>query len=60
MRVVGAGEAGRTALEMMWSRPTCEINGINGGYTGAGFKTVLEAMMDADMRQAYLALREGR
>jgi len=38
-----AGEAGRTPLEMLWSRPTCEINGIWGGYTGAGFKTVLPA-----------------
>ncbi len=36
-----AGEAGRTPLEMLWSRPTCEVNGIWGGYTGDGFKTVL-------------------
>jgi len=36
-----AGERGRTGLEMIWSRPTAEINGIWGGYTGAGFKTVL-------------------
>ena len=35
--------ARRTAstLEMIWSRPTCEVNGIWGGYTGDGFKTVL-------------------
>ncbi|MDR5654527.1 M20/M25/M40 family metallo-hydrolase [Ruixingdingia sedimenti] len=38
-----AGEVGRTPLEMIWSRPTAEINGIWGGYTGAGFKTVLPA-----------------
>ena len=38
-----AGEAGRTPLEMIWSRPTAEVNGIWGGYTGAGFKTVLPA-----------------
>ena len=36
-----AGEAGRRPLEMVWSRPTCEVNGIWGGYTGNGFKTVL-------------------
>lgn len=36
-----AGEAGRTGLEMIWARPTAEVNGIWGGYTGAGFKTVL-------------------
>lgn len=36
-----AGETGRTGLEMIWSRPTAEVNGVWGGYTGAGFKTVL-------------------
>lgn len=40
---VPAGEAGRSVLEMIWSRPTCEVNGIAGGYAGAGFKTVLPA-----------------
>lgn len=40
---VPAGEAGRSVLEMIWSRPTCEINGMTSGYTGAGFKTVLPA-----------------
>ena len=42
-----AGEAGRTGLEMIWSRPTAEINGIHGGYTGAGFKTVLPSTAQA-------------
>ena len=40
---VPAGEQDRTPLEMIWSRPTAEINGIWGGYTGDGFKTVLPA-----------------
>ncbi|MBV7379548.1 dipeptidase [Maritimibacter dapengensis] len=38
-----SGEAGRSDLELMWARPTCEVNGIWGGYAGDGFKTVLPA-----------------
>ena len=44
---VPAGEHDRTPLEMLWSRPTAEINGIWGGYTGDGFKTVLPAKAHA-------------
>jgi acetylornithine deacetylase/succinyl-diaminopimelate desuccinylase-like protein len=42
-----AGESGRSVLEMIWSRPTCEVNGISGGYTGDGFKTVLPSRASA-------------
>jgi acetylornithine deacetylase/succinyl-diaminopimelate desuccinylase-like protein len=35
------GEAGYTTLERLWSRPTCEVNGLLSGYTGEGAKTVL-------------------
>ncbi|MCI0600572.1 MAG: M20/M25/M40 family metallo-hydrolase, partial [Beijerinckiaceae bacterium] len=38
---VPAGEHDRSVLEMIWSRPTCDVNGIFGGYTGKGSKTVL-------------------
>ena len=42
-----AGEQDRTPLEMIWSRPTCDVNGIWGGYTGDGFKTVLPSQASA-------------
>ncbi|MEM6341396.1 MAG: M20/M25/M40 family metallo-hydrolase, partial [Pseudomonadota bacterium] len=42
-----AGEQDRTPLEMIWSRPTCDVNGIWGGYTGDGFKTVLPSQAHA-------------
>jgi acetylornithine deacetylase/succinyl-diaminopimelate desuccinylase-like protein len=35
------GEDGFSTLERIWSRPTCEINGLLSGYTGEGAKTVL-------------------
>ena len=44
---VPAGEQGRSALEMVWSRPTAEINGMGGGYQGAGFKTVIPSKASA-------------
>ena len=42
-----AGEAGRSVLEHIWSRPTAEVNGMIGGYTGDGFKTVIPAKASA-------------
>ncbi|MFV2035543.1 MAG: M20/M25/M40 family metallo-hydrolase, partial [Halocynthiibacter sp.] len=42
-----AGESGVSPLEMLWSRPTCEVNGMTSGYTGDGFKTVLPGQASA-------------
>jgi acetylornithine deacetylase/succinyl-diaminopimelate desuccinylase-like protein len=49
---ISAGEKGRLILEQTTTRPTAEINGIIGGYTGEGAKTVIpgEAMAKVSFR----------
>jgi acetylornithine deacetylase/succinyl-diaminopimelate desuccinylase-like protein len=41
------GEPRRSVLERVWSRPTFEVHGIAGGFTGAGSKTVIPAKATA-------------
>ena len=60
-----AGEQNRMPLEVLWSRPTCDANGIWGGYHDAGFKTVLPSSASAKVsfrlvdRQDPTAIRDA-
>lgn len=54
------GEAGFTALEREWGRPTAEINGIVGGYTGKGAKTVIPSHASAKVSFRLVADQDPR
>jgi len=41
------GEPGYSVMERTWARPTLEVHGIAGGFTGAGAKTVIPARATA-------------
>ncbi len=46
---VAAGEVGFTTLERLWARPTAEVNGMWGGYTGPGAKTIVPSSAHAKL-----------
>ena len=54
------GEKGRTTMERMWSRPTCDVNGIFGGYTGQGAKTVLGSSATAKISCRLVAAQDPK
>lgn len=41
------GEKGRTTMERRWVRPTLDVNGMFGGFTGEGASTIIPAKMGA-------------
>lgn len=54
------GEKGYSFLERVWSRPTFEVHGIVGGYTGAGVKTVLPAAATAKVTLRLVPDQRGK
>ena len=47
VEALGGGERGYSALERRWGRPTLDCNGIVGGYTDEGAKTIIPAAAGA-------------
>lgn len=54
------GEQGFTTLERVWARPTAEVNGIWGGHTGAGPKTIVPSEGHAKVSFRLVAGQEPR
>ena len=53
-----AGEAGFSTLERVWARPTAEINGMWGGHTGPGAKTIVPSQAHAKVSFRLVANQE--
>ncbi len=52
------GEKGYSTVERIWARPTLDINGIYGGYTGEGAKTVIGSKATAKFSTRLVADQE--
>jgi acetylornithine deacetylase/succinyl-diaminopimelate desuccinylase-like protein len=57
---VSPGEAGYGILERRWARPTLDVNGIIGGWTGAGPKTVIPSRASAKVSMRLVPEQRAR
>lgn len=53
-----SGEAGFSTLERVWARPTAEVNGMWGGHTGPGGKTIIAREAHAKLSFRLVAHQE--
>jgi acetylornithine deacetylase/succinyl-diaminopimelate desuccinylase-like protein len=53
-----SGESGFSTLERIWARPTAEINGMWGGHTGPGGKTIIPREAHAKLSFRLVANQE--
>src|SRR5437588_2575627 len=53
------GEVGYNSVDIIWARPTAEINGIGGGYQGKGTKTVIASHAMANLTFRLVPEQQG-
>ena len=54
------GEKGFTTLERIWARPTLDVNGIWGGFTGKGAKTIIPSKASAKFSMRLVPNQEPK
>jgi acetylornithine deacetylase/succinyl-diaminopimelate desuccinylase-like protein len=55
-----AGEPGHSWLERRWARPTLDVHGVVGGFTGVGSKTVIPARATAKVSMRLVPRQDPR